>query len=228
MTLKITLRNNKQQFGFPRQLSFTPVFKENAKERIHSFTHSFKQFTQELLSTHYIQGRCETLQCYLEACLDLDVISFIKQLVQFSSVAQSCLTFVSSWTAARQAFLSITNSQSSPNLMSAESVMPSSHLILCHPFLLLPLIFPSIRVFSNESIFLIRWPKYWSFSFNISPSNEYLGLISFRIDWLDLFAIQGPLNCSPTLQFKSINSSVLSFLYSPTLTSIHDSWKNHG
>ena len=175
MTLKITLRNNKQQFGFPRQLSFTPVFKENAKERIHSFT----QFTQELLSTHYIQGRCETLQCYLEACLDLDVISFIKQLVQFSSVAQSCLTFVSSWTAARQAFLSITNSQSSPNLMSAESVMPSSHLILCHPFLLLPLIFPSIRVFSNESIFLIRWQKYWSFSFNIV---EFLSVVVLSLE----------------------------------------------
>ena len=101
------------------------------------------------------------------------------------------------------------------------------HLILCHPVLLLPSIFPSLRVFSNESALHIRWPKYWSFSFNISPSNEYSGLISFTIDWLDLLAVQVPQESSPTPQFKSISSSVLSFLYSPTLTSIHDHWKNH-
>ena len=110
--------------------------------------------------------------------------------------------------------------------MSIESVMPSNHLILCRP-LLLPSIFPNIRVFSNESALCIRWPKYWSFSFNISPSNENSGLISFRMDWLDLLAVQGTLESSPTPQFKSINSSALSFLYSPTLTSIHDHWKNH-
>ena len=126
-----------------------------------------------------------------------------------------------------QASLSITNSWSLLKLMSIESVIPSNHLILCCP-LLPPLIFPSIRVFSNESVLHIRQPKYLSFSFSISPSNEYLGLISFRMDWLDLLAVQGTVkSLSPTLQFKSINSLVLSFLYSPTLTSIHDYWKNH-
>ena len=110
----------------------------------------------------------------------------------------------------------------------SESVMPSNHFILCHPLFLLPSIFPSIRVFSNESAFRIRWPKYWSFSFNISPSNEHPGLISFRMDWLDLLAVQGTLkSLLQTLQFKSINSSALSFLHSPTLTSIDDYWKNH-
>ena len=98
------------------------------------------------------------------------------------------------WTVARQAFLSITNSWSLLKLMSIESVMPSKHLILCHLPLLLPSIFPSIRVFSNESVFCIRWPKYWSFSFSISPSSEYSGLISFWMDWLDLLAVQGTLN----------------------------------
>ena len=101
--------------------------------------------------------------------------------------------FVTSWTAARQASLSIANSQSLLKLMSIESVMPSNRLILCHPPLLPPSIFPSIRVFSNESALCIRWPKDWSFSFSISPSNEYSGLISFRMDWLDLLAIQGTL-----------------------------------
>ena len=113
-------------------------------------------------------------------------------------------------------------------LMSIESVMPSNHLILCHHLLLLPLNFPSIKVFSNESALCIRWTKYWSLSFKISPSNEHPGLISFRMDWMDLLAVQGTSQeSSPTPQFKSINSLVLSFLYSPTLTSIHDHWKNH-
>ena len=129
--------------------------------------------------------------------------------------------FVTAWTAARQASLSITNSQNLLKLMSIESVMPSNNLILCHPLFLPPSVFPSIRVFSNESVLHIRWPKYWSFSFSISPSNQHSGLISFRMDWLDL------LESSPTPQFKSINSSALSFLYGPTLTSIHDYWKNH-
>ena len=112
--------------------------------------------------------------------------------------------------------------------MSIESVMPSSHLILCRPLLLLPPIPPSIRVFSSESNLLMRWPKYWSFSFSISPSNEHPGLISFRMDWLDLPVVQGTLkSLLPIPQFKSINSLVLSFLYSPTLASIHDHWKNH-
>ena len=135
--------------------------------------------------------------------------------------------FETPWTAARQASLSITNSQSLPKPMSIKLVMPSNHLILCCPLLLLPSIFPSIRVFSNESALRTRWPKDWSFSFNISPSNEHPGLISFRMDWLDLLAVQGTLKSSPTPQFKSNNSLVLSFLYSPLLTSIRDRWKNH-
>ena len=111
-----------------------------------------------------------------------------------------------------------------PNLCPFGLVMPSNNLLLCCPILLLPLIFPSIRVFPNKLALHIRWSKYSSFSFNISPSNEYSGLISFMMDWLDLLAVQGTF---PTPQFKSINSSVLSFLYRPTLTSIHDYWRNH-
>ena len=136
--------------------------------------------------------------------------------------------FGTPWTIARQAFLSITNSRSPPKPMSIVSVMPSSHLILCRPLLLLPSIFRIIRVFSNESALRIRWPKFWSFSFNIIPSNEHPGLISFRMDWLDLLAVQRTCNSLlQTPQFKSINSSLLSFLYSPTVTSIHDYWKSH-
>ena len=125
----------------------------------------------------------------------------------FSSVTQSYPTLATPWTAARQASLSITNSQSLPKLMSIESVMPSNYLILCHPLLLLPSMFPSIRVFSNESALHIRWPKYWSFSFSISPSNEYSGLISIRMDWLDLLAIQGTLES--LLQHHSSKASIL-------------------
>ena len=135
--------------------------------------------------------------------------------------------FATLWTIARQVSLSFTISWRLLKLMSTESVMPSNHLILCHPLFLLPSIFPSIRVFSNESAVRIRCLKYWSFSFSISPSNEYSGLISFRIDWFDLLAVQGSQESSPTPKFKSINSSALSFLYSPTLTFIHDYWKNH-
>ena len=130
------------------------------------------------------------------------------------------------WTAARQAFLSITNSQSLLKLMSIESVMPSNHLILCCPLLLPTSIFPSIRVLSNESVLRIRWPKYWSFSFGISLSNEYSGLISCRMDWLDLPAVQGTLKSF--LQHHSSKASILwCSAYSPNLTSIHDYWKNH-
>ena len=147
-------------------------------------------------------------------------------LVQFSSVQllSRVWLFATPWITARQASLPITNSWSSPKLMCIELVMPSRHLILYHPLLLLPSIAPSIRVFSNESALCIRWPKYWSFSFKISPYNEHLGLVSFRMDWLDLVEVQGS---SPAPQFKNINSSALSFLHSPTLTSIHDHWKNH-
>ena len=115
--------------------------------------------------------------------------------------------FATLWTAARQAYLSITNSQNLPKLMSVELVVPSNHLILCRPLLLLPSIFPSIRVFSNESVLHIRWPKYWSFSFSISPSSEYSGLLSFRMDWLDLLAVQGTLKS--LLQHHSSKASVL-------------------
>ena len=146
---------------------------------------------------------------------------------QNSVQSLSCVQlFATPWTAAHQASLSIANSQSLLKLVFIESVMPSNHLILCRP-LLLPSIFPSITVFLNESVLHSRWPKYWSFSFSISPSNEHSWLISFRMDGLDLIVVQGTLKSSPTPQFKSINSSALSFLYSPTLTSIHDHWKNH-
>ena len=129
--------------------------------------------------------------------------------------------FVTPWTAARQDSLSIINSQGLLKLMSFELVMPPNHLTLCRPLPLPSSIFPSIRVFSNESVLRIKWPKYWSFSFSISPSNEYSGLISFRMDWLDLLAVEGAREFSPTPQFKSINSWALNFFYSPTLTSIH-------
>ena len=128
---------------------------------------------------------------------------------QFSSVQSlsHIRLFVTPWTAAHQASLSISNSQSLPKLMSTELVMPSNHLILCHPLLLLPSVFPSIRVFSSESAFRIMWPKYWSFSFSISPSNEHPGLISFRMDWLDLPAGQGTLKS--LLQHHSSKASIL-------------------
>ena len=128
---------------------------------------------------------------------------------QFSSVQSLSRVwlFATPWTAAHQASLSNTSSQSLPNLMSIESVMPSNHLILCHPLLLLPSIFPSIRVFSNESALWFRWPKYWSFSFSVSPSNEHPGLISFRMDWLDLLAVRGALKS--LFQHHSSKASVL-------------------
>ena len=130
-------------------------------------------------------------------------------LVQFNSVQSLSHVplFATPWITAHQASLSITKSQSSLKLMSIESVMPSSHLILCRPLLLLPPISPSIRVFSNESALHMRWPKYWSFSFSISPSNEHPGLISFRMDWLDLFAVQGTLKS--LLQHHSSKASIL-------------------
>ena len=144
--------------------------------------------------------------------------------VQFSSAIQLCPTLCDPWTAACQASLSVINSQSLPKLMFIELVMPPNHPTICCPLLLLPSIFPITRVFPNESVLHIRWPKYWSFSFNISPSNEYLGLISFRRDWwCDLLAVQETLKSLPQQpQFESINSLALSFLYSPTLTSMHD------
>ena len=139
----------------------------------------------------------------------------------------SCVQlFASPRTAARQDSLSITNSRRLVKLMSIESMMPSNNLILGHPLLLLPLIFPSIRVFSNESVLHIWWPKYWSFSFSISPSNEYSGLISFRIDWFDLLAFQGTLNS--LLQHRSLKASILqcsAFLWSNSQIC---TWKSYG
>ena len=132
------------------------------------------------------------------------------------------------WTAACQASLSFTITQSLLKLMSIELVMPSNHLFLCCPLLLLPSIFPSIRVFSNESALHVRWLKYWNFSFSISPSNEYSGLISLRMDWLDLLEVQGTLESLP--QHHGSKASILrcsAFCIVPTLTSIHDYWKNH-
>ena len=128
-------------------------------------------------------------------CTSWEQSSWLRLLssVQFGQSLSHVRLIVTPWTAARQASLSITSSQSLLKLMFSVSVMPSNHLILCCPLLLQPSIFPSIRVFSNESVFHIRWPKYWSFSFNISPSNEHPGLISFRMDWLDLGAVQGAL-----------------------------------
>ena len=147
---------------------------------------------------------------------------------QFSSVAQSYPTLCNPMDTAHQVSLSFTISQSLFKLMSIDSVMLSSHLILCCPRLLLPSIFPSIRVFYSEQVLPIRWPKRWSFSFSISPSNEYSRLISFRIDWFDLLSVQRTLKS--LLQHhssKSINSSVLSLLYGSSLTSVHDYWKNY-
>ena len=152
----------------------------------------------------------------------------IKTACVFSSVQSlSCVQrFATPWTAAHQASLSITNSWSFLKLMSIKLVMPSNHLILCPPLFLPSSIFPSISVFSSESVLRIRWPKYWSFSFSISPSNEYSGPISFKMDGFDLLESKGQ-ESSPTPQLKSISSSALSFLYSQTLTSLHDYGKNH-
>ena len=167
-----------------------------------------------------INGRVrpELLQKILGECVCVCVCVF-SSVRSFSRV----WLFETLWTAAHHASLSITNFRSLLKIMSIKLVMPSNHLILCCPLLLPPSIFPSIRVFSSESVLHIRWPKYWS----ISLSNEYPGLISFRKDWLALLAVQGTLESSPTPQFKSINSSALSFLYTPALTSIHEYWKKH-
>ena len=142
------------------------------------------------------------------------LVVIVVQLLSFVQL------FAAPWTAAHQAPCP----SPSPSNSCPLSQCPLSHLILCCPLLLLPSVFPSIRVFSKESALPMRWPKYWSFSFSISPSNGYSGLNSFRIDWFDLLAVQ---ESSPALQFKSINSSGLSLLYGPTLTAVHDYWKNH-
>ena len=158
------------------------------------------------------------------------VLLIQQTVIQLSSVQSISRVqlFATPWTATHKASLSITNSWSLLKLMSIESVMPSNHLIFCYPLLLPPSIFPSIRVSSNESVLLIRWPKYWSFSFSVSPSNEYSGLISFRIDWLDLLAVHRTLKS--LLQHHSSKASILqcsAFSMVQLSTSIHDYWKNH-
>ena len=164
-------------------------------------------------------GRYPILQCVR--------ISQGRNLLPFSSVQllSHVRFFATLWTAACQASLSITESWTLLRLMSFQSVMPSNHLILCHPLLLPPSIFPSIRVFSNESVIRIRWPKYWSFSFNISPCNEYSGLISFRMDWLDLLAVQGTLK--GLLQHHNSKSSILWHSAFFIVQLSHPHMKNH-
>ena len=174
--------------------------------------------TEEILQSSHPQ--METIMVFaIRVVIHINKETYLKHLREFSSVQfssfqlLSCVwLFATPWIAACQASLSFTNFQSSLKLMSIESVMPSSHLILCHPLLLLPPIPPSIRVFSNESTLHMRWPKYWSFSFSILPSNEYPGLISFRMDWLDLLAVQGTLKSLPntTVQKHQFFSAQLS------------------
>ena len=147
----------------------------------------------------------------------------VSSVVQSFQLFSHVRLFVTPWTAAHQASLSISNSWSLLKLMSIKSVMPCNHFILCRPLFLPLSVFPSIRVFSSEPVLCIRWPKYWSFSFSINPSNEHPGLISFRIDWLDLLVVQGPLKT--LLQHRSSKASILqllTFLYNPTLTSLCD------
>ena len=190
-------------------LRFTLVAPEFLSRRVRNLQISWKR----------VYGTC------LEASFAWHTHYFCFSSVQSLSHVQ---LFVTPWTAAHQASMSITNSRSLLKLRSIKSMIPSNHLILCHPLLLLPPIPPSIRVFSNESLLRIRWPKYWSFSLSISPSNEYSRMISFRMDWLDLLAVQGTLkSLIQHPQFKSINSLALSFLYNPTFISIHDYCKNH-
>ena len=173
------------------------------------------------------------IHCYFPCILILDtlyttqeiILSFFNQFSSLQSLSHVQL-FATPRTAARQASLSITNSRSPPKPMSIESVMLSNHLILCRPLLLPPSIFPSIRVFSNKLALCITWPKYWSFSFSVSPSNEHPGLISFRMHWLDPLAVQG--TRKGLLQHYSSKASILRHsAFSTTLTSINDHWKNH-
>ena len=159
--------------------------------------------------------------------LSKGAIYFSNWLLQFSSVSQSCPTLCDPMDCSTPGLPVHHQLQSLLKLMFIELVMPSNHLILCHPLLLLPSIFPTVRVCPNESALRIRWPKYWSFSFNISPSNEYSGLISLRTDWLDLLAVQGTLKS--LLQHHSSKASILwrSIFFIVQLTYIHDHWENH-
>ena len=186
----------------------------------HAMSFTISQSLLTLMSTESVMPSNQLILCLLVG-LSLLWNMFYTEVnfgghwthsVQFSSVAQLCLTLCDPMNRARQASLSLTNSRSLPKLMSIESAVPSNHLILCYPLLLLPSIFPNIRVFSNELALCIRWPKYWSFSFNISPSNEHPGPISLRMDWLDLLAVQGTLKS--LLQHHSSKASLASHKYS--------------
>ena len=156
----------------------------------------------------------------LQSCILILYYLLTPETIQFSSLAQSCLTLWDPMDCSMPASLSFTISQSLLKLMSIESVMPSNHFILCHPLLLLPSIFPNIKVLSSELALHIRWPKYWKFSSSVSPSNEYSGLISFRMDWFVSRVFS-------SITFRSISSSLLSYLFGPALTSTRDYWKNH-
>ena len=177
------------------------------------------EFQPQHLSSNKLPGLVSFRMDWLDI---FAVQGTLKSLLQHHSSKASIL-WCSAFFTAHQASMTITNSRSSLKLMCIESVMPSSHLILCCPLLLLPPIPPSIRVFSNESVLPIRWPKDWNFSFSISPSNEHPGLVSFRMDWLDILAVQGTLKS--LLQHHSSKASILwHFLYSPALTFIRDYW----
>jgi len=181
--------------GYIERVILSTSLRGDYRSTICTLSLNYLYFYYYFLNILFINGRIVDLQ------------RFINFRHQFSSVTQSSQTFATPWTAVHQASLSIINSWSLLKLMSIKSVMPSNHLILCWPLLLSPSIFPSIMVFSNESALCIRWPKYWSFSFSISPSNEYSGLISFRMDWLDLLAVQGTLKSLP--QHYSSKASIL-------------------
>ena len=176
------------------------------------------------------RSECDVVSYFNLICISLmtNIVEHLSLWLFNSGQLLSCVQlFATPWTAARQTSLSITNSRKLPKPMSIESMMPYSHLILCCPLLLLPSVFPSIRVFSSESALRMRLPKYWSFSFNISPSNEHPRLISFRTDWLNLLAVQGTLKS--LFQHHSSKASILrrsAFFILPTLMSIHDHWKN--
>ena len=184
-------------------------------------------FKYEFILFFHVTVSCPSGNLFYFYLIPTTILMYLAH--QFSSVQSlsHVRLFTTPWTAARHISLSITNSWSLLKLMSIELVIPSNHLILCCPLLLLPSILPSIRVFSNESVLRIRWPKDWSISFSISRSNEYSGLISFRIDWFDLLAVQGTLKSSSIPQLDSIDCLAFSHLYGPTLTSIHDYWKNY-
>ena len=183
-------------------LSFKSTFSLSSFTFIKRFFHSSLFSALRVVSSVYLRLLIFLPAILIPACAPSSS-AFHMMSVQLSHVQ----LFATPWTAARQASLSITNSQSLLKLMSIKSAMPSNHVILCCPLLLLPLIIPSIRVVSNESVLHIRWPKYWSFSFSISPSNEYSGLICFRIDWFDLLAVQGTVKI--LLQHHSSKASIL-------------------